>query len=282
MSKNIFILTAIIFLFSVNIFAGGPWTLKKNKSYLQVSYNIIASNNHLFSTENKDKSLFLSRAITDQTTSFYGEYGVTDKFTLITHIPFKYTKNSEEVLLPLDLYQADHGTLNSFGNTSITGKYQFYKKKVIMAADLSVSFPTGKTDTKTRLRTGYDTYGIQPGIHFGYSKDKFYTYGHVAYNYRTKLTDEYKLTMELGYKLYKGIFTIVAFDIVQSTKVQAPRTNEFTFLYQDQQEYIASTLKLSKNLYKNMGINLHMTILTVHANYVQKGPAMGGSIYWKF
>ncbi len=269
--------------------AGGPWTQKKGKLYFQLGYNIIPQNNLLFFSADGGDFLNLPRAITDQTYSLYAEYGLSDRFTLITHIPYKMTKSSKEkftpqppFVLPPDPLLVESGNLNGLGNLTLSGKYQFYKKDILLAADLTLMFPTVSQSQITKLRTGYDTYGIQPSVHLGYSKDKLYTSANIAYHYRTELIDEVKISAEIGYKIYKDLYTIIAVDILQSTQKIQPRADDFPYVYQDQQEYFASTLKLSKGIYKNIGMNLHMTIATLKANYVQEGPAIGGSVYFKF
>ncbi|MEE9438874.1 MAG: hypothetical protein V3V14_07740 [Saprospiraceae bacterium] len=280
--RRCFLLLTTLLFVSAQAFAGGPWTQMKHKLYVQLGYNIIAENNRLFSTVTDDHILLLSRAVTDQTIGLYAEYGVTDKFTIVADIPYKMTSSSANVLLPNDPYQAKQGNLRSFGNISLTGKYQIYKSAINIATDLTIHFPTAIQDFTTRLSTGYMTYGFEPKINIGYGNNKLYAYSSLSYNYQIDLIDQIKASVEIGYKIYKDLYTIIAVDILQSTQEIQPRNDDFLFLYQDQQEYFASTLKLSKGIYKNMGLNFHMTIITVGANYVQKGPAMGGSVYFKF
>ncbi len=285
-----YLILTIVFCISIITVtrAGGPWTQKKGKLYFQFDYNIIPTSNKLFFTADGGNFLSLPRAITDQTLGIYAEYGLSDKFTFIANIPYKITKSSEKdftsqtpIQLPDPLF-AESGNLNAFGNITLTGKYQLYKKDILLAADITLLFPTGSRDIATKLRTGYDTYGVQPSIHLGYSKEKLYASSNIAYHYRTDLIDEIKLSAEVGYKVYKDLYAIIAINILQSTESIQPRSEDFPYLYQDQQEYFASTLKFSKVVYKNMGLNLHMTIATTNANYVQEGPAIGGSVYFKF
>jgi len=278
---NKLLLSLFVLIYAVgSAYGGGPWTLPKNSIYLQLGFNIIAENNRLFYLETDD--LLLHRAITDQTISFYGEYSITDKFSLTVDLPFKLTQNSEKIFEPDDPFKSEQGDLNGLGNLVISPKYQLYNKNIVMAMSLDISFPTASMDQNLRLSTGYDSYGFQPNLSLGYSKTKWYSFAQMGYNYRDKLSDQFKLSMEAGYKVFDKVYVIFAIDILQPTSKEVEKPNDFLYLYQDFQQYYAGTLKLSSTVWKNMGVNLHMTMLTINANYVQKGPALGGSIYWKF
>ena len=273
-----------VFLFSLLLFssyAGGPWVQKKGHSYLQFGGGVIPSTGELFFQSTS--VLSLNREITDISFGFYGEYGITNKLSLIVDLPYKVIKSSKELNTLINLPILEAGTLHGFSNIHLTPKYQFHNKTIVISGGIDFSLPTGISEFSTGLKTGDQTTGIMPILDIGYSKNKFYTFTEIGYNYRTKLTNDAHITVEGGYKIFKEVYVILNFNILLS-ELNTNTTsgfNEPTGLYTDGQEYSALTLKLSSPIKNNIGINMHVTLLNFHGHLVQRSPSIGGSIYLK-
>jgi len=278
--KHILNIISIVLIFNTSI-AGGPWVKKKGEAYFQLGGGIIPATNELFYKSNQ--FLFLNRSVTDLSFGFYNEYGLTNKLTLITNIPFKYVYSSNKIDTTSFLPLLKSGSLAGFGNINFTPKYELLNKVIKVSAGVKFSLPTGKADNYTGLKTAYQTFGIMPIIDIGYSKNKFYTYIETGYNYRTSLADDFKFEIELGYNIYKNVYAILNFNSKFSTFTQnlLPTLNEQTGLYANGQEYTAFTLKISTPIKNNFGINMHITLLNLGGHLVQKSPSIGGSIYYK-
>lgn len=278
--KQLITLISILLLTS-NSFAGGPWVKKKGEAYFQLGAGIIPTTNKLF--YRGTDVLFINRAITDVNLGLYTEYGVTNKLTFITEVPFNFVSSNTSIdtlaLSPI----LPGGSLAGFGNINITPKYQLLNGKLKLSAGVKFSLPTGTVDNFRGLRTAYETYGIMPIIDLGYSKNKFYGFIETGYNYRTHLADDFKFELEVGYKVYKNIYAILNFNAKLSTfdSNNTPSFNEQTGLYANGQEYSALTLKVSTPIKNGFGVNLHATLLNLHGHLVQQSPSLGGSIYYK-
>ena len=261
--------------------AGGPWVKKKGESYFQIGGGIIPSTNELFYKGNQ--YLFINRKVTDLSFGFYNEYGITNKLTIITDIPFKFVTSNNNIDTTLFLPVLKSGNLSGFGNISITPKYELLNGSIKLSGGIKFSLPTGKFDNSTGLKTAYQTYGIMPIVDIGFSKNKLYAFIETGYNYRTSLADDLKFEFEMGYKVYKNIYAIINFNSKFSTFKPSTITtpNDQTGLYADGQEYSALTLKVSTPIKNNFGINMHVTLLNFHGNLVQRSPSIGGSIYYK-
>ena len=109
----------LILLLSISTFSQGPWTQEKGKFYTQLSFTTISNYNTLFG----DSEYILQRNITDNTLQFYGEYGVSEKTTLLVNLPLKFIKTegfnndannvytqTEESLDGLEIYQGFYCT----------------------------------------------------------------------------------------------------------------------------------------------------------------------------
>ena len=126
-------LTKILFLFiSISAFSQGPWTQEKGKFYTQLSFTTIPSYSELFGNPDYE----ISGKITDNTIQLYGEYGISDKTTLIVNVPYKVIKHKELVNPCLVGPCPEHTNKeNSLGNIEIGLKHNFYKKNCKIAVN---------------------------------------------------------------------------------------------------------------------------------------------------
>lgn len=278
--KQLFFLFSI-FLFSNISVAGGPWVKKKGEAYFQFGMGVIPSTNNFFFTNNKIYQT--NRSVSDLNLGLYSEYGLTNKLTFITQIPFNMVSTSSSIDTLINLPLLNSGQLAGFGNISITPKYELLSGKLKLSGGVKISLPTGKTDNSTGLKTAYETFGIMPIIDIGFSKNKFYSFIETGYNYRTNLDDDFKFELEVGYKVFKNVFAILNFNARFSTlDTDIPQFYaEQTGLYANGQEFSALTLKISTPIKNNFGVNFHTTLLNFHGYLVQRSPSIGGSIYYK-
>jgi len=278
--KHLISLLSLVLISNLCI-AGGPWVKKKGEAYFQFGGGIIPSTHQFFYRNNQ--VLYTNRAITDISLGVYNEYGITNKLTFITQIPFNFVSSSHSIDTISILPVLESGNLEGFGNITLTPKYQLLNGKLKLSGGIQFSLPTGTVDNKTGLRTAYETFGIMPIIDLGVSKNKFYGFIETGYNYRTNLADDFKFELEVGYKVFKNVYAILNFNSKFSTfnSDNDPSFNEQTGLYANGQEYSALTLKLSSPIKNGFGINLHTTLLNLHGHLVQKSPSVGGSIYYK-
>ncbi len=101
-------------------FSQSPWIKNKGEFYTQFSFSTIPSYNEMYG----NPDYLLNRNITDNTFQLYGEYGVSDKTTLLLNVPFKNITTSD-VINPilLDPETINGSTSNAFGNIEIGIKH---------------------------------------------------------------------------------------------------------------------------------------------------------------
>ena len=93
MSKlNVLILVPCLLFLSAS--QAGVWTKKQGEAYKQLSFTYIRS--HKLFKENGE-TIVLPRNVRDYTLQAYMEYGLTDKFTLIAVLPYKFIGTEAEI-----------------------------------------------------------------------------------------------------------------------------------------------------------------------------------------
>ena len=85
--------TLALLLASLSSFSQSPWTKEKGTFYTQLSFTTIPSYDMLFG----DPDYNINGKISDNTLQFYGEFGVSDKTTLILNLPYKIITHTDLV-----------------------------------------------------------------------------------------------------------------------------------------------------------------------------------------
>jgi len=204
MKKRIsYLLLFIYFYFTSILFSQSPWTKKKGEFYTQLSFSTISNYDEIFS----DPDYFTHREITDNTFQFYGEYGVSDKTTILINAPFKNIKTGDLTnktgFHPL-ITSAE--TINVFGNIELGVKHNFYNKKWLITGQLTIELNTSEYYESSGIRTGYDAFTFTPLINFGRGYNKTYFQAFTGFNIRTNnYSSNFKIGGEGGYKIIDKI-----------------------------------------------------------------------------
>lgn len=277
------ILVALLML-SFSIFAGGPWLVKKKSGYFELQSTLpFGTYNTLFLENGQD--LNLNREVLDVTFQTYLEYGISDKFNLITALPFKSisTGNAQAVLTNPTLLP--EGKLNGFGNYKLGFKYKLADKNIKAALSLQGSFNTAKQDLTTGLATGYSSNFIGLYTHVGKSfSEKLYSFIDLGYNTSTNNFSDYiDIHYELGYQLKKSLWTALTFDIRESTKNGSYLNENLrqTGFYTNNQEYFSYGVKASYELKNKMGFTA-ATFGAFSGNFVSHLATVSLGVYKKW
>lgn len=243
------LITIPFLFFTLFMSAQSPWTKDKGDLFINVSYTTIANYNELFG----DPDYTISGSITDRTYQIYGEYGFTNKTSLIFNIPFKSIENNG-IVNPCLVAPCEKSSneKSSFGNVSLGIKHQFYNKGWVVTAQLFSEINTSSYDENTRLRTGYDAFTFTPQLLAGKSFGKTFFQTQIGFDIRTNdYSNNFKIGGEFGGKVSKNIWLIGFFDISKVFKdgyfrggELSPQTfSPVTGLYVTDQEYGAYGLK---------------------------------------
>ncbi len=274
--KNLY--TIIALLSSTILLAQSPWTQEKGKFYTQLSFTTISNYDEVFG----DPDYQTDREITDNTLQLYGEYGISNKTTLIVNLPIKFISTGDVVNGSAFITE---DSKSAFGNVSIGLRHRFYNKKWIISGQLNVEANTGTFETASGIRTGQDAWSFTPTINIGRSFDKFYVQAFTGIDLKTNdYSSNFKIGGEIGTKVHSKIWLIGFVDIVSSFNngdVNLPLSNAATALYVNNQEYGAFGLKAVGEINKSFGGVLSFGG-AFSGNNVAKQAAITVGLYHKF
>ena len=277
------LITLLLLLFTASNFAQSPWTKKKNEGYVQASFTSISNYSTIFG--NPDYSL-LGKA-SDNTIQLYGEYGISDKTTLIVNLPFKLItfNDFENPAIDCSGDCSEDYSKSSFGNIQLGLKHNFYKKDWILSGQLSIEANTGTFDVTSGLRTGYDAWTFTPLFLAGKSFSNSYLQSFVGFDVRTNnYSSNFKIGGEYGGKIIKNLWLIGFIDIVKSLNngdIALPPSNILTATYINNQEYGAFGAKFIYEFSNKFGLNAGFGG-AFFGNNVAKAPALSFGLYQKF
>lgn len=248
MKKFILVLVVLV---SGNLIAQSAWTQKKGKTYTQLSYSTISDYDRLFGEPDYNTE----RKITDNTIQLYGEYGLTDKTTLLLNLPLKLIKTGDQVFNTVPVTTATNKT--ALGNIEIGIKHLLYNKAFTLSGQLSIEANTSTFDDNSGIRTGYDAWSFTPTLNAGKSFGKMYAQAFIGGHIRTNdYSSNFKFGAEYGIKFIQRIWVIGYLDFVSSFNngdIILPESNLLTGLYVNNQEYSAYGVKGIVEINENFG-----------------------------
>lgn len=279
--------------FSTVTFAQSAWTQKKGKSYFQAQFNTIPEYGELYPDNDENDPLFSTRLQTQRSLNFYGEYGLTDKTTLITHIPIVYNSSGKlnpdaNLFFPTDLppisYTGAEEDLLALGNLELGLRQELYNKNIIISAELNTQLNTSSFQEKSGLRTGYDAVSFRPTINIGKGWNKSFLQGFGGATFRTNdYHQSINFGVEYGYKLSSkfwaigNIIGVLNFEDSEKTLSYIERA---TYNYVSNQEYVSFGLKFIYEYKESLGFNLGLGGAFTAKN-VAKSPSLALGVYTK-
>ncbi len=270
----------IIGLYTISSFSQSAWTQKKGEAYLQVSYSTIANYSSIFG--NPDYAS--ERKISDNTLQFYGEYGTSDKTTLVLGIPFKILEAGSLVTPTANPVTAKRSK-NALGNIMIGIKHRLPVKDWIVSGQLTIEAATGSFENESGLRTGYDTYSLAPTLNIGKSFKGFYAQGYAGFDLRfSGYSSNFKLGAEIGARPTRPLLLIGYLNALISLRngdIIVPQNNMLTALYVNDQEFVAFGIKVIGEISSNFGL-LAGYAGALSGNNVPKKEVLSFGIYQKF
>lgn len=275
------IVKLLILLVSISAFSQGPWTQEKGKFYTQFSYSTIPSYDTLFG----DPEYVINGNITDNTFQFYGEYGISDKTTLIVNLPLKSISFNQNVMCVTTPCNPIKHKETALGNLEIGIKHNFYKKDWLFSSQFSVEANTSSFYIDSGIRTGYNAYTFTPLFIAGKSFNKAYLQTFIGSKIRTNnYSSNFKVGGEYGRKVSKNLWLVGFLDIEKSFNngnVVLTGSNIGTGLYVNDQEYGVVGVKAIGEFSDNFGMTASLPA-AFFGNNVAKQVALSVGIYKKF
>ncbi len=255
MIKSIIIL--LLFSGLLPAVAGGGWPQPKGKGYYKLGQNWITSDS--FYGPNGDIVTIRSTAL--YTTSFYGEYGITNRLTGILYFPFfvRNTLNEEHYIPSGTLIPGE--ALNSLGDSDLAFKYGVITDKpVVLSATLSLGLPIGETSGGESgiLQTGDGEFNQM--IRFDASGSFYpvplYASVYLGFNNRTEnFSDEIRYGVEVGYTFFKKLTVISKLNVVESLFNGSDVAAESNGIFSNNTEYVSPMLEIGYSVTDNWGFS---------------------------
>jgi hypothetical protein len=270
----------IIGFWAISSFSQSAWTQKKGEAYLQVSYSTIGDYSGIYG--NADYAS--ERKISDNTLQFYGEFGASEKTTLVLGIPFKLLEAAALVTASANPVTTS-GSKNALGNVMVGLKHRFPIKDWIVSGQLTIEAETGTFDAQSGLRTGYDTWTLTPTLNLGKSFKGLYVQGYTGLDVRFNgYSSNFKLGAEMGVRPVRPLLLIAYINSSISFRngdIQLSQSNLLTALYINDQEYVAYGMKAIGEITPNFGL-LFGYAGALSGNNVPKREVLSFGIFQKF
>ncbi|MBC8172580.1 MAG: hypothetical protein H7X71_01625 [Chitinophagales bacterium] len=222
------------------------WTSPKNGFYAYASFSISEFNNAYDSAGNKIP--LFPYAIENQTVQVYGQYGLTNDFTISLKIPYtiqssKYNGRSGD-MSALDSLRISE--LNYFGNIEGGVIYKIKKTNPYVTASLLIETNTSDYNFYAGLASGYRSWAMKPGLAFAGTYKKIWYSAYAAGDLRSNdYSSGVTGSAEFGYKPVAEIFMATSITLRSSFENGDYCDCDLipSGLFFNNQEYVAFTLK---------------------------------------
>lgn len=249
------VLIALFSFATISSWAQGAWPKGKGEGFFKLSETIIVSES-FYTPEGTIRDIKTAGVYIS---SFYGEYGLTDKLTAVAYVPFLFrnTINAQEFTLSPNTEEADEA--NSFGDVNLGLQYGLLKKgPLVLSTSLIFGIPSGQTDggNSQLLQSGDGEFNQMLRLHAGYSfyPKPFYAAGYVGVNNRTNnFSDEFRAGLEAGTSI-KSWFVALKMDWVESLQNGDAEASQ-TGIFSNNTEFISFGPEVAYNFKNGLGIS---------------------------
>jgi len=284
---NKYILAITFSFISFAAFAGGGWPQKKGEGYLKLSEWFIVANQHYTSQGLIDPNVTAGLF----NTTFYGEYGITDRITGVVNFPFlsRATVNNVRSQTTQEIiFEGD--ALTGIGDLDLGLKYGiFQNEKVAISASLIAGLAIGESagGKEGNLQLGDGEYNqllrLDIGIPFAIANAPLYTNAYAGYNNRTNgFSDEFRFGGELGAGLLnKKLWIVGKVDVVRSTFNGSTAGQVNTSVFANNAEFVAVTAEVNYEIFKNFGLSISYGS-AVSGKIIYAAPSYSGGIFYSF
>jgi hypothetical protein len=192
-----------IFCTSLGLQAQSGWTKAKKEGFYQLSFNRFSSDEYFTLAGDQLKT----NEFTQNSLVLYGEYGLTDKLTVIANWPLQVWNGFSST-----------ETVSGLGDLRLEFKQALLKKYLPLSIAIAPEIPIGKANNfaqsklndfeSINLPSGDGEFNVWTTLAASFSLPNAPLYGNLygAYNYRTQyqgvtFTDQFGVGIELGYKV---------------------------------------------------------------------------------
>lgn len=271
MAMRLWIISIGILALPSLLWAGG-WTEKQGDTYLKLSQSWLQADGYY----DPDGNRIPIRTLGTYTTSLFGRYGITDKWTVQAYVPLfvRNTLNAVEGRQSGDIL-TEGAAKNGFGDMDLSVQYGLFQKKgVALSLMATLGLPTGSTNDPNGLFTGDGEFNqmLQFDAGYGYFfRNRHTVYANVygAFNHRTKgFSEEVRFGGELGFMLWKRLFLAVKVNGIKSLKNNDATQAGGIGLFANNVEYLLYGPEVAYFIKERFGFSYQYTTATAVVNAV--------------
>jgi hypothetical protein len=277
------IIILLLFCLSANntSTAGGGWTQPKGKGYFKLDQSMILANRYFA----PDGNVIDITTIGLYTTSLYGEYGLTDRITVIAYVPFFVRNTLNTVRFEPSGRENPGDALNAFGDTDIQLQYGFLKTDTwVASARILFGIPFGVVGGGESgiLQTGDGEFNQMLRLDLSRPLgNKVWTSAYVGYNNRTNdFSDEWRFGAELGIRFSERNYLQSRVDVVQSTFNGTATPAEGNSIFANNVEFVSPALELGFQTKKGLGFTLSAAG-AFSARNILAAPNIAAGVFYK-
>jgi len=243
-------------LFSSEVIAQSGWTKGKKEGFYQLSYQSMVSNDYF----TLDGERLETNQFSQQSLVFYGEYGVTDRFTIIANLPLQTWngfENTEKV--------------SGLGDLRLEFKHAILKKYLPLSISVAPELPIGKANNfakstindfeQINLPSGDGEFNVWTTLSSSFALPNIPFYGSIfgSYNVRTEyngiqFSDQYALGAEVGYHIAQKVWVNARLNAL-ATVGEVPVATDF--VRGDGTEYTSYSFGASVPVYKQLHLSVN-------------------------
>jgi hypothetical protein len=245
--------TALFSLLMPLLLNAGGWPQPKGGGYFKLDHTFIIASDFY----NPGGDVEPLRTLGNYSTSLYGEFGFTKRFTGVAYIPFWVRNTLNETVGNQSGNVLEPGrTIDAFGDVDLGIKYGILiNTPVVLSATLTLGLPTGDADNEDGLLTGDGEFNQLLRLEAGAGLGRAWVGAGLVYNNRTEgFSDEFRFNFEFGYKMLKDrLFLIAKLDGVES--FGNGNAKEGNALFSNNLEYVSPQLEAAWKLNDKWGVS---------------------------
>lgn len=217
----------MMLIHSAPLFGQSGWTKAKNSYFVKLGYSFFASDVYY----NPDGDKLNTSEFRQQSINLYGEYGITDRITVIVNFPVLRWNGFETT-----------ETVSGIGDLRTEFKYALFRNKIPVALSIAPEFPTGPSDLfaqnkevsfeQINLPTGDGEFNIWTTLagSTSFHPVPAYISASAAHNLRTSyeginFQDQLKFSLEFGYQVIQGLWVNALLNTQTSVGEKNPVTD---------------------------------------------------------
>lgn len=260
----------------------GAWTQRRGHGFYKLEGRFIYAQRFF----EPDGQIIDIPTLSDYTTSFYGEYGVSNRLTLLAYVPFyKRIALNRQIGEPSGFVYFAGDSVSGFADSDMGVRIGLKQNSsTVLSARVMFGLPLGKDEQQNGLLTGDGEFNQLLALELGHSfyPLPLYFSGEAGFNNRTQgFSDEFRYAAEFGYTLWGKTTVMMKFLGVASLKNGHDNVRGgMGGLYANNVSYLALGPALFYQINKNFGVTVGIDGAAYGQN-VLAAPSYALGIYFK-